>query len=144
MRPRVGAIVACATVAMLVLAGCVSGKKTNTNPSKNTSAKNVSLTIGANDVVGGKNAAEATWITKYVIPGFVQMEKNKGVTAKVSFVGAGVDDEKYKTKLELNLKTGKAPDVFAADGIWLGELASAGYVKPLSQVVGAAASNWDG
>jgi multiple sugar transport system substrate-binding protein len=144
MRPRVGAIVACATVAMLVLAGCVSGKKTNTNPSKNTSAKNVSLTIGANDVVGGKNAAEATWITKYVIPGFVQMEKNKGVTAKVSFVGAGVDDEKYKTKLELNLKTGKAPDVFAADGIWLGELASAGYVKPLSQVVGATASNWDG
>jgi len=144
MRPRVGAIVACAAAASLLLAGCVSGKKTKTDPTKNTSAKNVTLTISANDVVGGKNAAEATWITKYVIPGFVAMEKAKGVTAKVSFVGAGVDDEKYKTKLELNLRTGKASDVFAADGIWLGELATAGYVKPLSQVVGTAATSWDG
>jgi multiple sugar transport system substrate-binding protein len=94
--------------------------------------------------VGGKNAAEATWITKVVIPGFIAMEKAKGVTAKVNFVGAGVDDEKYKQKLELDLHTGKASDVFAADGIWLGELASAGYVKPLSDVVGNPATSWDG
>ncbi|HEY7049766.1 MAG TPA: extracellular solute-binding protein [Jatrophihabitantaceae bacterium] len=144
MRVRVAAVVSCTAVATLLLSGCVSGKKTKTNPSQNTSAKSVSLTISANDVVGGKNAAEATWITKDVIPGFVAMEKAKGVTAKVSFVGAGVDDEKYKQKLELDLHTGKASDVFAADGIWLGELASAGYVKPLSQVVGSAATSWDG
>jgi multiple sugar transport system substrate-binding protein len=144
MRLRVGAIVTCTTVATLLLAGCVSGKKAKTNPTKNTAAKSVSLTISANDVVGGKNAAEANWITKIVIPGFVAMEKAKGVDAKVSFVGSGVDDETYKTKLELNLKTGKASDVFAADGIWLGELAGAGYVKPLSQVVGSAAASWDG
>lgn len=144
MRPRVVALVAGVTAATLLLSACVSGKKTKTNPTQNTGAKNVSLTISANDVVGGKNAAEATWITKVVIPGFVAMEKAKGVTAKVNFAGAGVDDEKYKQKLELDLHTGKAADVFAADGIWLGELASAGYVKPLSDVVGNAATSWDG
>lgn len=144
MRPRVGALVAATTAATLLLAGCVSGKKTKTNPTKNTGAKNVSLTISANDVVGGKNAAEATWINNVVIPGFVAMEKAKGVTASVHFNGAGVDDEKYKQKLELDLHTGKAADVFAADGIWLGELASAGYVKPLADVVGNPATSWDG
>jgi multiple sugar transport system substrate-binding protein len=72
------------------------------------------------------------------------MEKAKGVTAKVNFAGAGVDDEEYKRKLELDLHTGKASDVFAADGIWLGGLASAGYVKPLADVVGDPATSWDG
>jgi len=56
--------------------------------------------------------------------------------------GAAVDDEQYKTKLELNLKTGGGGDVFAADGIWLGELAGAGYVKPLVDVVGPQTATW--
>lgn len=138
-RPVI-AIVCCA----VLLAGCVAGKKTKTDPTKNAKAKTVSLTINANDVVGGKNAAEATWINTVVIPGFVQAQKAKGVTATVTFNGAGVEDAQYKTKLELGLKTGKGADVFAADGIWLGELASAGYVKPLDQVVGPSAATWEG
>ena len=136
--------IACIAVATLLLAGCVSSKKTKTNPTKNQGAKNVSLTLSSNSVSGGKNAAGADWITKVVIPGFVAMEKAKGVTASVKFNGSGVDDEAYKTKLELNLKGGGAADVFSTDGIWLGELASAGYVKPLDDVVGADAASWDG
>jgi multiple sugar transport system substrate-binding protein len=140
---RVSTIVCCVAVAVL-LASCVNSKKTKSNPTKNAQAKTVSLTISANDVVGGKNTAEANWINNVVIPGYQAMEKAKGVTANVKFNGSGVDDEQYKTKLELNLKTGSGSDVFAADGIWLGELASAGYVKPLDQVVGPSAANWDG
>jgi multiple sugar transport system substrate-binding protein len=128
----------------LVASGCVGAKSASSNPTTNASAKKVTLTIAANDIVGGKNAAEADWITKTVIPGFEKMEKAKGVDATVTFQGSGVDDEKYKTKLELNLKAGGGADVFAADGIWLGELASAAYVKPLSDVVGAKAQSWDG
>src|SRR6266496_691628 len=143
MRSRRRAI-ACIAVVTLLLAGCVSSKKTKTNPTKNQAAKNVSLTLSSNSVSGGKNAAGADWITKVVIPGFVAMEKAKGVTASVKFNGSGVDDEAYKTKLELNLKGGGAADVFSTDGIWLGELASAGYVKPLDDVVGAGAASWDG
>ncbi len=141
---RAGEIAVCAVVASALLTSCVSGKKSKSNPSANATAKSVSLTITANDVVGGKNAAEAGWITNTVIPGFVAMEKAKGVNATVKFVGSGVADEDYKTKLELNLKAGSGADVFAADGIWVGELASAGYIKPLSQVAGSAADSWDG
>jgi multiple sugar transport system substrate-binding protein len=141
---RWGIIVVCCVSAGALLAGCVSGKKATSNPTANANAKSVSLTISANDVAGGKNAAEANWITSVVIPGFEAMEKAKGVTATVKFNGSGVDDEQYKTKLELNLKTGTAADVFAADGIWLGELAGAGYVLPLDQVVGPSAASWDG
>ena len=141
---RAGTVLVSVVAVALLVAGCVSGKKTKSDPNKNQGAKKVSLTISANDVAGGKNTAEAEWIDKVVIPGFVSMEKSKGVDASVKFNGSGVDDEQYKTKLELNLKAGNGSDVFAADGIWLGELASAGYVKPLKQVVGDTATNWDG
>jgi multiple sugar transport system substrate-binding protein len=133
----------CAVLAV-GLTGCVSAKNTAANPTANQSATNVTLTISANDIVGGKNAAEANWITNTVIPGFVAMEKTKGVNATVNFEGAGVADEQYKTKLELNLKTGAGGDVVAADGIWLGALASANYVKPLKDLVGDRAAAWDG
>jgi multiple sugar transport system substrate-binding protein len=141
---RVGTITLCAVVVSTLLASCVSGKKATSNPSTNAAAKSVSLTITANDVAGGKNAAEAGWITNVVIPGFEAMEKTKGVNATVKFQGSGVADEDYKTKLELNLKAGSGADVFAADGIWVGELASAGYIKPLPQVAGSASDSWDG
>lgn len=134
----------CCVALLALLGGCVGSNKTKSNPRKNAKAKAVSLTISANDIVGGKNAAEANWINSVVIPGYQKMEKAKGVTATVKFNGAGVDDEQFKTKLELNLKTGSGADVFSADGIWLGELASAGYVKPLDQVVGPSAASWDG
>lgn len=137
--PIVGFVAASA-----LLSACVGGKATTSNSATNATAKDVSLTISANDIAGGKNAAEANWITNVVIPGFQKMEKAKGINATVTFNGAGVDDQQYKTKLELNLKTGSGADVFAADGIWLGELAGAGYVKPLSQVVGPSAASWDG
>lgn len=140
---RVVTVVCCATAVALV-AGCVGGKSKKSDPTKNVGAKKISLTISANDVAGGKNAAEANWINDYVIPGFVKAQKAKGVTATVKFNGAGVEDEQYKTKLELDLKTGRGADVFSADGIWLGELASAGYVKPLDEVIGANAASWDG
>lgn len=151
MRPsrialrRLTALVAVSATG-LMLTSCVGAKgaKSTGNPSNNASAKSVSLTLTANDVIGGKNAAEATWITKTVIPGFVKMEKAKGVNVSVKFQGSGVEDEQYKTKLELNLKTGSGADLFAADGIWLGELASAGYVKPLTSVIGKSADSWEG
>lgn len=137
-------LLALATVVSLSATGCVGAKDSSNKPSHNASAKHVSLTITANDVAGGKNAAEANWIKKQVIPGFKKNEKAKGVDAKVKFQGSGVDDEKYKTKLELNLKSGEGPDVMAIDGSWLGELASARYLKPLDQVAGDDFTSWSG
>lgn len=133
-------------VTAALLSGCVSAKDTDepADTTLNADAKDVTLVISSNSVAGGKNAAEASWISDKVIPGFVAAQKAKGVTSNVTFNGAGVEDEQYKTKLELNLKTGSGSDVFGADGIWLGELASAGYVKPLKESVGDTAQKWDG
>lgn len=102
-----------------------------------------SLTITANAISGGKNAAQADWIEKWVIPQFTKAQKAKGVDVKVTFRPSGVDDEQYKTKLALDLQSGSGPDVYDIDGIWVGEFAQAGYIKPLNNVV-KGASSWDG
>ena len=49
----------------VVLSGCVGAKSAEdkSDPKANADAKDVTLVISANDVVGGKNAAEASWIT---------------------------------------------------------------------------------
>lgn len=107
-------------------------------------AKNITLTITANAITGGKNSTGAEWIEEWVIPRFVEAQKAKGVTAKVSFVPSGVDDEQYKTKLALDLRAKGGADVMSIDGIWVGEFVQAGYLKPLSGVAGDQADKWDG
>ncbi|MGH3239585.1 MAG: extracellular solute-binding protein [Spirillospora sp.] len=126
-----------------VLAGC-GGGGSSTDPNRGKDATSFSLTITRNAIEGGKNTEEAEWITRTVIPRFVAAQKAKGVTAKVTFRGQGVDDESYKTKLALDLKSGSGADVMDIDGIWVGEFAQAGYLKPLSEAVGAPADAWDG
>jgi multiple sugar transport system substrate-binding protein len=124
-------------VSGLGLAGCGQS-------SDGGSGGTIELTITQNSISGGKNAAGADYITNWVIPKFEAAEKAKGKSVTVKFVPSGVDDEQYKTKLSLDLKSGKGADVFDLDGIWAGEFAEAGYLKPLSDVVGADADNWDG
>jgi len=132
-----------ATVA-LVATGCL-GAKGDSNANRGAGARTVTLTISANAISGGKNAVEADWITKYVIPVFTDKLKQEGVTGTIKFRPSGVDDEQYKTKLALDLKTGGGADIVSLDGIWVGEFAEAGYVKPLEEVAGASAVNqWDG
>lgn len=129
----------------VVLTGCVgTGGSNNQSPSRNADAKEASLTIADNSILGGKNDAGAEWITNYVIPQFEKAEKAKGVDVTVKFQPSGSDDEAYKQRLALDLKTGGGADVFSLDGIWLGEFAQAGYVKPLESVVGAPATSWAG
>jgi len=135
-----------ATIAALSLsaAACGSSGSGSSDPSRGADAKEVSLTIAANAVGGGKNDQEARWVTEYVIPTFTKAMKAKGVTATVKFQPSGVDDEKYKAKLSLDLKTRSGADVVALDGIWVGEFAQAGYIQPLDQVVGPTVAQWEG
>ncbi|MEO3870883.1 extracellular solute-binding protein [Nonomuraea sp. B12E4] len=101
----------------------------------------VTLTIAANSISGGKNSESADWITKWVIPEFQKTHPE----VKVRFQASGVDDEQYKTKIALDLKSKTGADVIDLDGIWVGEFAQAGYIKPLAEVGGAAAADqWEG
>ncbi|GAA3470898.1 extracellular solute-binding protein [Nonomuraea roseola] len=107
-------------------------------------ADTIELTITQNAIAGGKNAAAADHIANWVIPKFEAAQKAKGKDVKVKFVPSGVDDEQYKTKLALDLKSKKGADVIDIDGIWAGEFAEAGYIKPLSEVAGAETDSWEG
>ncbi|MBN6056274.1 extracellular solute-binding protein [Nonomuraea sp. RK-328] len=102
------------------------------------------MTIAQNAIAGGKNARAAEFVADWVVPKFEAAQKAKGKDVKVKFVPSGVDDEQYKTKLSLDLKSGKGADVIDIDGIWAGEFAEAGYIKPLSELVGPEADSWDG
>ncbi|MEW9555217.1 extracellular solute-binding protein [Nonomuraea sp. NPDC050783] len=104
----------------------------------------IELTITQNAIAGGKNAAAAGFVANWVIPKFEAAQKAKGKDVTVKFVPSGVDDEQYKTKLSLDLKSGKGADVIDIDGIWAGEFAQAGYIKPLADVVGPEAESWEG
>lgn len=137
-------VLALTAVAGLALAGCGGGGGAATDAQRGADAKTVTLTISANVAQGGKNAAEADWIVKYVIPEFTKQMAAEGVTATVTLQPSGVDDEQYKTKQSLDLKTGAGADIVSLDGIWIGEFAQAGYIKPLDDLVGAGAASWDG
>lgn len=133
-----------ATLALVVTAACDRGSSTSANPTQNADAKEVTLTITSNSIAGGKNADEADWYATYVIPTFTQQQKAKGVNVTVTFQPSGVDDEQYKTKVALDLKSKAGADVMALDGIWVGEFAQAGYLKPLTDVAGAGVTSWEG
>ncbi len=137
-------VVVSITAIGLSAGACSSSGGSSGDASRGADAKTISLSIASNAIAGGKNDKEAKWIADYVIPTFTKAMKAKGVTANVKFQPSGVDDEKYKAKLSLDLKTRSGADVVALDGIWVGEFAQAGYIQPLDKVVGASTSQWEG
>lgn len=138
-KPRSApAAIAAIAALTLTLTACGSDKPAAQD------AKEFSISITANSIVGGKSSAGAQWIQDWVIPKFIEAQKAKGVTAKVTFVPSGVDDEQYKTKLALDMRSKAGPDVVTIDGIWVGEFAQAGYIKPLADVAGSAVDSWEG
>ncbi|MFI9556755.1 extracellular solute-binding protein [Nonomuraea endophytica] len=117
---------------LLALAACGTGQP--------SSPGSVTLTIAANSISGGKNSESADWIRTWVIPEFERSHQN----VKVLFQPSGVEDEQYKTKISLDLKSKTGADVIDVDGIWVGEFAQAGYIKPLAEVGGPTVDGWEG
>jgi multiple sugar transport system substrate-binding protein len=141
-------LVALGAVAAVALAGCADGGTVGGpaagDPQRGADAQQVTLTITGNAAQGGKNARDADWIVNYVIPRFTEQMAAEGVQATVTFVPSGVDDEQYKTRQSLDMRSGAGADIVSLDGIWVGEFAQAGYIRPLEEVVGAPAAEWDG
>ena len=133
-----------AALALTTVAACDRSTGSPASPTQNANAKEVTLAITSNSIAGGKNADEADWYKNYVIPKFTAAQKAKGVNVTLSFQPSGVDDEQYKTKLALDLKSKSGADIVALDGIWVGEFAQAGYIKPLPDVVGSDVTSWEG
>ena len=98
-----------------------------------SSAEPVELSLLDNSIKGGKNERAAIWIEDELIPAFEAEMEAAGTPVEVSFEGQGVDDEDYKTQLALDLGSGEGPDVMSIDGIWVGEFATAEYIRPLDR-----------
>ena len=144
-RRRRGLVLALsATLVATTFAACDRSSSTPASPTQNANATDVTLAITSNSIAGGKNADEADWYKNYVIPKFTAAQKAKGVNVTLTFQPSGVDDEQYKTKLALDLKSKSGADIVALDGIWVGEFAQAGYIKPLADVVGTDVTSWEG
>ncbi|WP_226531047.1 sugar ABC transporter substrate-binding protein [Microbacterium paraoxydans] len=139
-KRRLLAAFALTTVGAVVLAGCSGGS----DPETEDDSGPVTLTLTTNSITGGKNSAEADWIADWVIPEFEKAMDAEGKDVTVEFQPQGVDDEDYKTKIALDLQSGKGADIIGMDGIWVGEFAEAGYIKPLAEVGGEAVDDWDG
>lgn len=116
-------------------AACSSGGGADSDPD--------TLVVTGNSIVGGKNAESAEWVENYVIPEFTALQKEKGRDITLTFEPQGVDDEDYKTKVALDLNSGRGADVIGIDGTWVGEFAQAGYIKPLDEVA-SNVEDWDG
>lgn len=138
-RRRFLAASALVTAGALGLSGCSGGSS-----AEGGSDGPATLTVTANAIAGGKNAEEADWMTNWVIPQFQSAMKAEGKDVTVKFLPQGVDDENYKTKIALDLQSGTGADILGMDGIWVGEFAEAGYIKPLSDVGGGAVDSWSG
>src|SRR6478735_6838695 len=106
-------LIATLTTAVLALPACGSGTPAGED--------GITLTITANAISGGKNAAAAEWIKQWVIPRFEAAQKAAGREVRVLFQPNGVCDEQYKTKVALDLKSRTGADVIDLDGIWVGE-----------------------
>ncbi|MFW6090510.1 MAG: extracellular solute-binding protein [Actinomycetota bacterium] len=147
-----GRLLAGLTASMLVLAACGDdddgegaddAAAGDEGDEAEEPAETATLTIAKNSIRGGKNTEEAEHIEDWIIPEFEAMMAEEGVDVTVEFEGSGADDEDYKTALALDLQTGAGADVFAIDGIWVGEFAQAGYIQPLNQIY-EGADDWDG
>jgi multiple sugar transport system substrate-binding protein len=136
---------ALAAVGAFVLAGCSAEAETATTGGETAApAGPVTLTITSNAISGGKNAQEADWLADWVIPNFEAAMAAEGNDVTVEFEPQGVDDEDYKTKIALDMQSGGGADIISIDGIWVGEFAEAGYIKPLTEIAGSAVDAWDG
>jgi multiple sugar transport system substrate-binding protein len=144
MHRRILPALAAVLLTAATMSACL-GSDDEPETTRNADAKEFTLKIASNSIAGGKNAAGAEWIENWVIPKFVEDQKAKGRTAKVEFQPSGASDEDYKSKIALDLKTGSGADIYSMDGIWVGEFADAGYIKPLGDLVGAdIVDGWDG
>ena len=109
-----------------------------------TDTRVVNLSVIANAIKGGKNSSNAIWLQDYVIPNYTSDAALRGYTVRVKFTGQGVADEAYKSGIALDLKAKIGADIMNIDGIWVGEFADAGYIKPLVKVVGPSFAKWEG
>jgi multiple sugar transport system substrate-binding protein len=94
--------------------------------------------------IAGVSGVELQWLNEYVKPTFEAMMAEAGTPVTVNvieFTGSGED---LRQQLVLDLGTGAGADILAFDGFWLPEFVEGGLLKPLTEIVGDTALDWEG
>ncbi len=95
--------------------------------------------------VGGIGGVELEWMNTFVKPRFEEMMRDAGTPVNVvinEFVGGSGEDLRQQYVLDLGV--GAGADVMAFDGFWLPEFVTGGLLRPITEVVGENALEWDG
>lgn len=94
--------------------------------------------------IAGTGGVEMQWLNEYVKPNFEAAMAAAGTPVTVNvieFTGSGED---LRQQYVLDLGTGGGADVMAFDGFWLPEFVEGGLLKPLTELVGDLALDWEG
>ncbi|GIK28327.1 MAG: extracellular solute-binding protein [Chloroflexi bacterium] len=94
--------------------------------------------------IAGSSGVEFQWLQESVKPAFEAMMAEAGTPVTVNvleFSGAGED---LRQQFVLDLGVGGGSDILAFDGFWLPEFVEGGLLKPLTEIVGDSALDWDG
>lgn len=92
----------------------------------------------------GVSGPELQWMTEYVKPQFEAMMAEEGVNVTLEIVEFTGTAEDQRQRYTLDIGTGGGSDVLGFDGFWLPDFATTGLLKPLDELVGEEATNWEG
>lgn len=99
----------------LLLSGCTPAGPTDGVPT---------IQLAVNGIAGGKMDSSVHWLSE-VLPRIESDLQKAGTPVHVRLLQDGATDESYKAKMVLDLYSGTGADVFAFDGFWNAEMASA-------------------
>lgn len=94
--------------------------------------------------ISGVGGVELQWLTDYVKPTFEASMAEAGTPVTVNLIEFSGTGEDLRQQHVLDLGVGAGSDLLAFDGFWLPEFVEGGLLKPLTEVVGPAALEWDG
>lgn len=94
--------------------------------------------------IAGVSGDEATWLKDTVKPAFEAMMAEAGTPVTVNVIEFAGSGEDLRQQYVLDLGVGSGADILAFDGFWLPEFVQGGLIKPLSEIVGDAATEWEG
>ncbi|SIQ22857.1 extracellular solute-binding protein [Halanaerobium kushneri] len=101
------------------------------------------LEIIANGTEGGKNGPIIEFYKYTLKPAFEDYMKDQGKDVTLEVIETAVPDADYKTRITLDMRAGRGPDVISFDQFWLASFVEAGLLEPL-EYYSSDYSNWEG
>lgn len=94
--------------------------------------------------IAGASSNEYRWLTESIKPAFEAMMAEAGTPVTVNVLQFSGTGEDLRQQYVLDLGAGAGADILAFDGFWLPEFVEGGLLKPLTEVVGENALEWEG